>query len=281
MPLGGGDDYFTTKVFASAVTAVDYDSTDIGTPTAIRPHHPLAAPESINLSIVERYIPPTSAAEFASLFNARSNTPSLLVDRLVELAPGNGCLVFIYPTLAGAHTFTEKYLGPVLDPLLRSMVVVNGFSADLSESLGRMPAVDRLLDFSTMRTKASALCTELNGDSRHVRALLQAPARQAGTFSLVYAEPHKVQLERKVWADWWCKQEKVRVRAAVSRYFRQARNGGNSGGSGTGKDGEGMGSGAHLMPIELIQEVLEGVEKREAELGMDGIEVGVFVIRRG
>jgi len=160
------------------------------------------------------------------------------------------------------------------------MVVVNGFSADLSESLGRMPAVDRLLDFPTMKTKAGALCAELNGDSRHVRALLQSPARQGGTFRLVYAEPHKVQLERKVWADWWCKQEKVRVRAAVSRYFRQARNGAGTG-SGIGKDGEGMGSGAHLMPIELIQEVLEGVAKREAELGMDGIEVGVFVFSRG
>lgn len=269
-PFGASDDYFTTKFFSSAVTAVDYES---GVkPTALGQHRPLAAPETINLSIVERYIPPSSINEFVNLFNTRG--PSLLVDRLVELAPNNGCLVFIYPTLQGAQTFANNYLGPILDPLLRTMCVVNGYSADLSEAIGRMPAIPHLLPFDTMRRRALALCTELNGGAAHIRKRLsQAEGASAtGTFTLVHAATHQVTLERKIWADWWIKQEKTRVRNEVGQYFAKARQ---------YKEGEV----AEKMPIQVVREVLDGVEKRpvnrmDAVVNM-GFEVGVFVVRRG
>jgi len=240
-------------------------------PTALDQHHPLAAPESINLSIVERYIPPSSMNEFANLFNTRG--PSLLVDRLVELAPNNGCLVFIYPTLQGAQTFANNYLGPVLDPLLRTMCVVNGYSADLSEAIGRMPAVPHLLSFDIMRRRALALCMELNGGATHIRKRLRQAegTPQAGTFTLVHATKHQVNLERKIWADWWIKQEKTRIRNKVGEYFARARQ---------YKEGDV----AEKMPIQVVRDVLEGVEQRVVErtAGMPmGIEVGVFIVRRG
>ena len=267
-PFGASDDYFTTKFFSSAVTAVDYES---GVkPTALSQHHPLAAPETINLSIVERYIPPSSINEFANLFSTRG--PSLLVDRLVELAPNNGCLVFIYPTLQGAQTFANNYLGPVLDPLLRTICVINGYSADLSEAVGRMPALPHLLSFDVMRRRALALCMELNGGAAHVRKRLRQAedAPPAGSFTLVHAARHAVVLERKIWVDWWVKQEKTRIRNEVGQYFAKARK---------YKEGDV----AEKMPIQVVREVLEGVEKRQVEELQEaamGIEVGVFVVRR-
>lgn len=240
-------------------------------PTSLSQHHPLAAPETINLSIVERYIPPSSINEFANLFSTRG--PSLLVDRLVELAPNNGCLVFIYPTLEGARTFANDYLGPILDPLLRSMCVINGYSADLSEAIGRMPAIPHLLSFDVMRRRAHALCTELNGGAAHVRQRLRQAGgtTPTGSFTLVQATKHQIIIERKIWADWWIKQEKTRVRSEVGTYFAKARR-------------YREGDIAEKMPIQVVREVLEGVENRPVEAvegAPTGIEVGVFVVRRG
>lgn len=227
-------------------------------------HQLLAAPNSIHLSICERYIPPTSANEFENLFRVR--VPSLLVDRLVELAPGNGCMIFLYPTKTGAQTFAQQYLAPVLDPVLRSMIVVNGFGADLSESLGRMTSVERMMEFEEMKSRAQALCLELNSGAAHVQARLGRA--QKSTFSLVYAAKHEVELERKVWADWWVRQEKQRIRSVVGQYFRKARG---------YHEGD---PAADKLPVTVVQEVLEAVEKRPAEAPGSKIEVGVFVLKR-
>ena len=140
--LGQADDYFTTRVFSGpAVQIADYSAGDearslqqmgaVGTA--------LAPPCTINLAIVERYIPPTSSNEFKHIFSI--SRPSLLVDRLIELVPGNGHLLFIYPTKTGAETFVDSYLSPLVVPLMRQNVVLHGFSADLNRAICSMEAV--------------------------------------------------------------------------------------------------------------------------------------------
>lgn len=253
-----GEDYFTSKVFDSAVRIMDYQEDVRSLPASPRPVVP---PSSVDVSIVERYIPPTNANEFTEMFNTRG--PSLLVDRLVELSPENGTLIFIYPTKRGAETFMNDYLGPILDPILRAMVVVNGFSADVSSALGRMPAVEALPDHDTMKRKIQRLCNSLSRISTSTERL----HKQQAHFELVYAAQEEVVLDRKVWAEgWWCRQEKPRIRDVISKCFRIANR---------AEDNK--------SPAVLIHEILDGVASRPYRSGHEpqsGIEVSTFVIKR-
>lgn len=257
MPLTG-EDYFTTKVFDQAVPAVDFER---GV-SELQPHpNLLAPPGSLDLVLVERYIPPPSINEFVNLFNPKGS--SLVADRLVELSDDNGCLVFVYPTRTGATTFVQEYLGPIIDPILRAMVVVNGFSSDLGAALGRMEAVEHLHEFKSMQSKMQWLCRELSGDSNTTKQRLHGAS---ASFTLAYAAKHQVKLDGKVWSDWWVKQEKPRVRAVIGKYFRQARR---------------LPVDAEIMPVKLIQEVLDGVVTRAPQHNPEvGVEMGVFVVRR-
>lgn len=259
-PPIGGDDYFTSKVFDSAVPILDYQENVTAMPRSPRPAVP---PSTIDVSIVERYIPPTNANEFTDMFNI--NGRSLLVDRLVELSPNNGTLLFIYPTKQGAQTFLRDYLGPILDPLVRSMCVINGLSVDLGSSLGKMSAAETMLSHDGLRMNISQLCHKLNQQSDRLERFHNRPAK----FSLEYATKQLVKLDRKVWAEnWWVKQEKPRVRDVVSRYFRLARR---------------LPTDSEIAPTNLIHEVLDGVASRPYGNSPEptlGVEVGVFVIKR-
>jgi len=259
-PAFGGDDYFTTKIFDSAVPMLDYQE---NVTSLSKTPRPVVPPSTIHVSIVERYIPPTNTHEFSGMFNVHAR--SLLTDRLVELSPSNGTLLFIYPTHFGGQTFLKEYLSPVLDPLLRSMCVVNNLSVDLGAALGRMSAVEHLLGFEEMRSKINTLCNELSNQSRTLERFHGAQA----TFTLDFATKERVKLDKKVWAEsWWVKQEKSRVRDVVSRYFRVARK---------------LPFDSELVPTTLIHEVLDGVVNRPYPQGREpetGLEVGVFVIRR-
>ncbi|CAK3758994.1 Hypothetical predicted protein [Lecanosticta acicola] len=259
-----GEDYFTQKVFDSAVPISDYQEDLSGLPRSPRPVVP---PSSINVSIVERYIPPTSPHEFIDMFNPSG--PSLLVDRLVELSPNNGSLVFIYPTRTGAQTFMRDYLGPILDPALRSIVVVNGLSSNLSMILGKMIAVDQMLEFEQMKRSVQTLCAKLTQRSSSMQRFHGSRA----TFSLAHASSEEVHLDRETWAkEWWSKQEKPRVREAVTRYTQEAQ-----------KRSSNENMDRAPSPTELIQQLLNFVAKREYPPGQEptsGIELSVFVIQR-
>ncbi|KAF4301482.1 hypothetical protein GTA08_BOTSDO06802 [Botryosphaeria dothidea] len=257
-PPVGGDDYFTMKVFDSAVQVTDYE----GEVKAARSPRPVVPPGSVDVSIVERYIPPTSASEFAGLYST-SGSRSLLLDRLAELSPDHGTLLFIYPTRTGGRTFMNSYLGPVLDPILRSMHVVHDLSADLGSSLGHMAAVEHLHEFEEMQRRLDTFLHQLNSGKTSERFKLGG-----SNFQIVYAKKQEARLARNVWAsDWWIKQEKPRVRSAVSKYFRLAHK---------------LPPEDQVMPTNLIQEVLDGVAKKPYEFGepKKGVEVGVFVVRR-
>ena len=263
-PPVGGEDYFTTKTFDSAVPISDYQEDLSSLPRSPRPVVP---PSSINVAIVERYIPPTSLNEFADMSNP--NGPSVLIDRLVELSPQNGCLVFIYPTKTGAQTFREAYLEPILAPLLRSLCVTHGLSFDLSRALGSMPACDRLQEFHNLQRQMSRVCSNL---SQHGAGTQRFHGRRA-RYTLAYAAAKEVFLARTVWAkDWWTKQEKPRIREIVTRYAQEAQK---------------KSSNEHIdrpaTSAELIQQLLDGVINKPYPEGMapkGGIEVGVFVIKR-
>ncbi|KAI5253709.1 hypothetical protein E4T42_02808 [Aureobasidium subglaciale] len=257
-PPIGGDDYFTSKVFDSAVHILDYADNLKSLPQSPRPVVP---PSSVDVSIVERYIPPTSKNEFADMFTTRG--PSLLVDRLVELSPDNGTLIFIYPTKRGAQTFVNHYLGPVLDPILRSMVVVNGISSDMGQQLGKMTAVDELPDHETMKRKIVQLCSSLSQSSPGMERFHRVPTN----FELLLSSTEEVKLDRKIWSqDWWAKQEKPRIRDIISRFFRKVNR-----------------AQEDQTPVALVHEVLDGVAQKAYPEGHDeqsGIEVNVFVISR-
>ena len=262
------EDYFNTNIFSSAVPLIDrYGSTKKAVSEAPAPSTPCLAvpPSSVDVALLERFIPPSSAEEYLDLFNHPG--PSLLVDRLIELSADDGTLIFIYPTKAGASTFTSKYLGPILDPLLRTMVVIHSLSADLGISLGKMAVTEHLQDFETMRRKLIFLLRRLNrGDIPSS----QGSQTSRTKYSLVYSSREDVLVERKVWAEWYAQQETPRIRDIMTKYFQRAQR---------------LPEQPGINSSVLVREIVEGVSKRQYVHGQapteaDGVEVGVFVIRR-
>ncbi|KAF2458698.1 hypothetical protein BDY21DRAFT_385177 [Lineolata rhizophorae] len=274
-PAIGGEDYFSTQVFDSAVPIIDYQ----GDAKLLRnAPHPVVPPATIDFSIVERYIPPTNAIEFLDLTTITSR--SLLLDRLIELSPHNGTLLFIYPTKTGARTFMDDYLGPIIDPLLRSMTVVNGLTADLGTSLGRMRAVSQMLEFEELRSRLGSFCRRLSTTSSEV---LRRFHSTNASYSLVHASRHEVFLDRKVWAgDWWIKQEKQRVRDVVSRYYGTSVKSPSQQEAASGSYWNTSISSPIHNPSKYIQEIIDGVEAKQNpdHQPSKGVEVGVFVLRK-
>ncbi|KAF2227566.1 hypothetical protein BDZ85DRAFT_277456 [Elsinoe ampelina] len=254
---GGGNDYFTSKTFDSAVPIIDYQ--DNLTSDLPRSPLPVVAPESMNVSIVERYIPPTSANEFSEMF--KLNGRSLLVDRLMELSPDNGTLLFIYPTSTGAQTFMRDYLGPILDPVIRMMKSINNLPLELATLLGSMSAVKTMLDYDTLHKKVQELCAAMGQPN----STMQRFTRKQSGFVLESASKETVKIERSVWIDnWWIKQEKPRIREAINNHFGR--------GAQTGE----------VTPMSMTNALLNGASRKEYPSGepQNGIEVGVFVIKR-
>ncbi|KAI5359056.1 hypothetical protein Slin14017_G099580 [Septoria linicola] len=254
-PPSGSDDYFTQKIFASAVPISDYQDDLSALPRTPRP---IVPPSTVNLAVVERYIPPSSTNEFKDMFSPSG--PSLLIDRLVELSPAGGSLVFIYPTKKGATTFMQEYLGPILDPLLRSIQVVNGLSANLSQDLGSMAAARELQDFEQMQRSIEALCARL-------------AQRNRGRYATVYASKAQVKIGRTAWAkDWWPKQEYPRIKDTVTRATQEAQ-----------KKTSNRYIERASTPTELVGRLVDGVLKNQYSPGQEptsGIEVSIFVIQR-
>jgi hypothetical protein len=259
----GGDEYFTSKVFDSAVAVPDYQLQSNLLPPSPRP---VVAPGSVNISVVERYIPPTNTHEFAEMFTIKGR--SLLYDRLLELSSDNGLCLFIYPTKTGAQTFMHDYLGPILDPLLRSITVVHELSADMGKSLGQMTSVERLIEYPSLYDEIERFCEKLSepGEPRAGVNLYPTSERKAH-YSILHAAKEEIRMSREAWSEWWIKQEKQRVRESVTMNFRKAKK---------------VALDTDLTPSNLIQEVLDGVAHREYALRgpSKGIEVGVFIIKK-
>lgn len=256
-----GDDYFSSTVFSSAAVVSAYH--DFRGPIQTQmPHSPMPVvpPHSVHISVLERYIPPPSSQEYKDLF--LPHRPSFLVDRLFELSPNGGSLLFVYPTKKGACTFKSQYLGPILDPLLRQLVVVNELSADVGRYLGKLSSVSQMDDFDTMKSSIAQLCRSLS-----------SPASQ---FSLVDSGKGSAHFDRSLWTEWYIHQERTRMKEVLSMYWQNGRRG----------SPKSYGPNQFLADKEvtsamLLGDILEGIRKRPYDSEpLDGVELGVFVIRR-
>ncbi|KAK1920077.1 hypothetical protein P3342_002373 [Pyrenophora teres f. teres] len=249
-PATGGDSYFTSKVFDSAVAIPDYQLDSQLLPPSPRPVVP---PGSINVSIVERYIPPTNTNEYSEMFTFRGR--SLLYDRLLELSTNDGILLFIYPTKTGAKTFMQQYLGPILDPLLRTMTVVHDLHSELGKNLGQMASVNYLDEYSRLESQVRKFCNAMT-------------ERQANTdYNVIYSAKEEVPLMRSAWADdWWIKQEKPRIRDLISSYFSKTKKLPSS----------------EYTSAAMIEEVIKGVSERDYYDGepTKGVELGIFIVKK-
>ncbi|KAL9113709.1 MAG: hypothetical protein Q9227_002154 [Pyrenula ochraceoflavens] len=252
----------------------DYFSLIFGSATPIQPYHnhrgTLAPPSSnssplaglvrprssVTLSIIERLIPPASVQEYKDLFRVQR---SILADRMIELSPRGGSLVMMYPTRVGAQHFRDRLLGPILEPLLRNLVNLNSLYTDLAESLGRMSSVAAMHDFEKMSDQIRKLCEALPRQSR--------TADSSSTFTLTYASKCRVPLPRRVWSEWYIKQERPRMRELLDEYWSRGRR---------------LPQNQEVTSATLLREIIEGLERRPygEEHGPETIEVGVFVIRR-
>ncbi|MCJ1282651.1 hypothetical protein MMC26_001976 [Xylographa opegraphella] len=258
------EDYFTSRVFSSAVALADRH--DTFTPrnnntelSALLSPSLAVPPASTDFALLERFIPPSSTQEFMDLFTLGS--PSVLVDRLVELSPDGGTLLFIYPTKVGAETFKTDYLNPILDPILRSVVTSHCLSLDIGVELGTMASINHLVSFEGLTRKVNML---LRGLSRGT-----IPTSHA-RYTLLHANKSTVHLHRKVWTQWYLKQEAPKIRHVTTEYLSRAR--------------KQLGN-ESVNQVMLMRSIVEGVEQRDYVHGggpseQGGIEVGVFVIRR-
>ena len=255
------EDYFNLGVFSSAVPVTNYhESFGRAAENTPVPSSPSLAvpPSSISLALLERIIPPSSGQEYLDLF--APTCPSALVNRLVELSPDNGTMLFIYPTKEGGTAFTSRYLGPILDPVLRTMINSHNLSADIAIDLGRMDAVEHMASFEAMKRKINTLLGKLN----------RGTTSKGMSYSLVYSSKESVHVERRVWTDWFVQQETSRFRHVTTRYFQRARR---------------LPDQPHVNYAVLTREIVEGLTERRYQPGEepgsgDGIEVGVYVIRR-
>ncbi|KXG46494.1 uncharacterized protein PGRI_053500 [Penicillium griseofulvum] len=260
------EDYFNATVFSSAAVVGAYH--DYRGPLQRQMSHapmPIVPPRSVHISVLERYLPPTSAQEYRDLF-CRTR-PSFLVDRLSELSPNGGSLLFVYPTKKGASTFKSQYLGPILDPLLRQLVVVNELSADVGRYLGKLSSVSQMDDFATMKANIVALCESMSDNDSSSR------------FQVADAGRGVTHLDRSLWAEWFIHQEKPRMKEVLSLYWQNGRRSSKSASSGC----SGMMGNKEVTSSGLLSEICDGIRKRrygEDNEPRDGIELGVFVIRR-
>jgi hypothetical protein len=252
------DDYFNNQtIFTHAAVVPNYHGPSqplISVST--RPTGIIAAPSSIQVSTLERYIPPTTAEEVDDFFSLSRR--SYLVDRMTELSATNGTLLLVYPTQVGGAVFARQYIGPVLDPFLRQFVLLNNLTTDAAAALGRLAALPRMTTFEEMAEKLKNLCGDLTQ---------RAPGRGLrGEYKVVLAEKAEVTLDRVTWMGWFIEQESARLRQNMIEYQKAG--------------GRMPTRGFDASPGSLAREVVEGIKSSREEAGGVGIEVGVFVVRR-
>ncbi|OAP59316.1 hypothetical protein AYL99_06614 [Fonsecaea erecta] len=254
------DDYFQDHtVFTHAAVVPAYHShTTTFSAAAPRPSNIVAAPSSIQISILERYIPPTTPREVEDFFTLSRR--SYLADRLLELSSNDGSLLLIYPTKKGGQTFANRYIGPVIEPFLRQFILLNNLYTDIAIQLGRMAAVASMKSFEEMQALLSTMCEALSQ---------RAPSRGLPSrYQIIHAETAEVVLDRALWKEWYIEQEQPRLRQNLVDYHK-------SGGRMPARSGR-----IEVTPGMLAREVVDGIRQSRETAGDVGVEVAVFVVRR-
>jgi hypothetical protein len=146
--------------------------------------------------------------------------------------------------------------------------VVNELSAEIGRYLGKVSAVAHMDDFDTMRANIEQLCGTLSSSSSR--------------FNIVDARKGSVRLDRKLWSEWYIHQDKTRMKEVIGLYWQNSRR------LPASKSVLNTSSYHRLEDKEvtsamLLSEILDGIRKRpygEEMEPRDGIELGIFVIRR-
>jgi len=255
------DDYFDMPtVFSHAAVVPFYHAvTNNLAPSLARPSNPVVAPASIHVSVLERYIPPTSPQEYVDFFSLSSR--SYLVDRLAELSADSGTLLLLYPTKCGATAFASRYLGPIIEPLLRKFVFYNNLHTDIASTLAHMEAVDTMLSFDEMQSMIERLCHDLS-----LRGLPRSAPRS--TFSVIHSGVGQALLKGSAWREAYIHQEQARMRKTLVEYQQM-------GGRMPGAVGH-----IEITPGMLVRQVTDGLRESEEVVEPAPIELGVFVLRR-
>lgn len=252
-----GSDYFDNNtIFTHAAQVPDYHKPN--TTGVVAGRNPkVAAPSTVNVSILERYIPPTTAAEVQDFFSLSRR--SHLVDRLSELtASQDGTMLLVYPTRAGGQTFAKWYKNPILDPLIRQFMLLRGLTTPFGYAVGRMESVSSLMEFEQMQAALERLCSCV--------AAQLPPIGGRSEFTVVHSEKAEVILNRQTWVELFLAQESPRMRQDLIDYQ---------------KSGQRMpAQGFEQSPAALAREVEDGIRSSKEHAGGIGIEVGVFVIKR-
>ncbi|KAF3918682.1 hypothetical protein AA313_de0206530 [Arthrobotrys entomopaga] len=216
-------DFFSSTVFNSIVMAQDPISYAIppGFPVPIlqRPSpNPALPPFSLHFSLLERYIPPSTPTADSAMFSPYS---SVLLDRVVELSPNGGSLLFIYPTKTGARQFLDRYLGKVLDPLLRRLMVLYRLRDDLLWGISRMAAVEQMQEFDELKDRLEHFCRRLSDKAKEDadEKRWMGPSLFFPNVSVVHAQKANVCLSQSSWREWWTFQESTRIRETVKNHF--------------------------------------------------------------
>ncbi|KAG8528249.1 uncharacterized protein KY384_007166 [Bacidia gigantensis] len=250
-------DYFSMpSTFSKAVVAASYQDVQ-AFPVPSSPH-PIVAPTTVQISLLERFIPPSSTYEYHDLFS--TDTTSALVDRLTELSPSRGTLLFIYPTKAGARKFNSDYLAPLLHPLLRNLVGIYDLASDFGRNIAEWNSISPMLEYDRMNQKLGLLLRQLG------RIRSSKPSHPPPKYEIAFSAAKKVDLDRDSWMAWYIVQEKARIQRIVKNYWVRGQ-----------RIPEGMTEGG------ICRELFQGLERRDYSPQApqrDGVEVGVWVVRR-
>ena len=251
--------YFASHVIASAVLSRDYGSDEKQDAVP-----PMVVPSSLHLAIVERFIPPSSEKEVHDTINPQANV--LLVERLRELSTKNGCLLFLYPTSAGAETFKIKYLGNCLDPILRAMMVRYNLTDNFCSTVNKMQAVGAIPSYGELCLKMESLCSMLNTEENKTA---DSRVVESAQYAVAHTSRAEVPFSLQKLIKWWISQEKPRVKREIQQYVKSPRRTARI----HGPD--------DIHPSALVQEVMESLMKKAESLESEArIELGVFVIRK-
>ncbi|KAK5940144.1 hypothetical protein PMZ80_007563 [Knufia obscura] len=259
--FNGADGYFGDQTVFTHVAevAIHHEFRDSNASLPLPPQRHIMSAEA-NMIILERYIPPATTDEMSDFFSANS-CRSYLADRLPELAVEYGSLLLVYPTRTGGQTFARRYVAPVLDPLLREMTILRNLNTNAAERLGRMRAIDSMLDTNDMRSRLETFCTAMNA-----RGSIK---KSRSAFVLAHSETAHVTLNRDTWMTWFVEQEQPRMKQDLVEYHKAG-----------GRLPEGKGGKTDITTGMLTREIVEGLQKSTAAAGNSNIEVGIFVIRR-
>ncbi|RVD89915.1 uncharacterized protein DFL_000902 [Arthrobotrys flagrans] len=282
-------DFFSSTIFNSIVMAQDPISYAVppGFPAPVlhRPApNPALPPFSLHFSLLERYIPPATPTADSAMFSPFS---SVLLDRVAELSPCGGSLLFVYPTKTGARQFLDRYLGKVLDPLLRRLMVLHRLRADLLWEISRMVAVETMQEFDDLKERLEHFCRRLHEKAKDDGVddkRFSGPNYFFPNISVVHAQKVNISLSQSSWREWWTFQESNRIREIVKNHFTAPPQDTNTmpqpllnESQGAAEVGGGpLPAAVYNGPVDLAREILDGVKALAIRPSSRGMGEAVF-----